>query len=154
MPNDLNRVILIVRLTREPELRYTPAGVPVASVSAANNRVYGSGENKKETVSYFDLVFWNKSGEIITEYGKKGMQIAIEGKLSQRRWEDQDGNKRSKIEIVVETFQFLGGKKDNDSSGEPSSAPAGASGAVRNGFNGEDVPQCEDNPFSDDMIPF
>lgn len=149
MAGDLNRVILIGRLTRDPELRYTPSGTAVASFSIANNRTYAVSGEKKEQVSYFDCIAWSKLGEIITEYCKKGQRIAVEGRLQQRRWEDQENNKKSKIELVVENFQFLTGKgagdegyqsqgnnTSNDSSSDYSSA----------GF--------DDNPFSDDEIPF
>ena len=112
--SDLNRVILIGRLTRDPELRYTPAGTAVASFSLANNYSYSKDGEKKEKVSYFDCVAWSKLGEIITEHCKKGTAIAIEGRLDQQRWDDQDGQKKSKIEIVVEGFNFVGGKKDGE----------------------------------------
>lgn len=122
MSSDLNRVILIGRLTKDPELRYTTSGTAVASFTLANNRSYSTGGEKKDQVSYFDCVAWSKMGEIITEYYKKGKLIAIEGRISQRRWDDQDGNKKSKIEIVVENFQFLSAGKSDDSSGKPNSS--------------------------------
>jgi single-strand DNA-binding protein len=153
MAGDLNRTILIGRLTRDPELRYTPAGAAVASFTVANNRTYTVSGEKKEQVSYFDCVAWSKMGEIITEYCKKGHRIALEGRLQQRSWDDQDGKKRSKVELVVENFQFLtakGGGEDmphdyapSQSSARPQSAPADTGSG-----------QYEDNPFSDDDIPF
>lgn len=111
MPNDLNRVVLIGRLTRDPEIRYTPSGTAVASFSLANSKTFTQTGKKKEQVSYFDCIAWSKLGEIITEYCKKGQMIAIEGRLQQSRWDDQDGKKRSKVEIVLENFQFCGGNK-------------------------------------------
>lgn len=150
MASDLNRVTLIGRLTRDPELRYTPSGMAVASFSLANNKTYSSGGEKKEQVSYFDCVAWSKMGEIITEYCKKGKQIAVEGRLQQRRWDDQDGNKKSKIEIVVENFQFLsGGKSTEEGEG---GAPAANTSNQNN--NPPDPAYHDDNPFSDDDIPF
>ena len=114
--SDINRVILIGRTTRDFELRYTPAGTPVASTSLANNKNYknNSGE-KTDSVSYFDIIAWNKLAEIMTEHVKKGMRIAVEGRLSQRRWKDQDDKWHTKVEIVIETFQFLEGKKADES---------------------------------------
>lgn len=148
MAGDLNRVILIGRLTRDPELRYTPSGTAVASFSIANNRSYAVAGEKKEQVSYFDCIAWSKLGEIITEYCKKGQRIAVEGRLQQRRWEDQDKNKKSKIELVIENFQFLTGKgageETSQSQGSSSQEPASDYSSA----------SFDDNPFSDDEIPF
>ena len=140
--NDTNKVILIGRATRDPQLRYTPNGTSVASFTLANNSSYGSGDNKKESVSYIDCVAWSKAGEIITEYLKKGKQILVSGRLNQRSWSDSDGNKKSKIEIQVETFQFIGGKKETDAKSPDNSIGTPV-----------DLP-AEDNPFSDEDIPF
>ena len=148
MSSDLNRVILIGRLARDSELRYTPAGMAVASFTLANNRSYSTGGEKKEQVSYFDCVAWSKMGEIIAEYCKKGKQIVVEGRLQQRRWDDSEGNKKSKIEIVVENFQFISGGKPQEEQEEKS---------VGKDVTGQVPPfdQCsEDNPFSDSGIPF
>lgn len=153
MAGDLNRTILIGRLTRDPELRYTPAGAAVASFTVANNRTYTVSGEKKEQVSYFDCVAWSKMGEIITEYCKKGHRIALEGRLQQRSWDDQDGKKRSKVELVVENFQFLtakGGGEDmphDYSPSQPASRPQQQQADTGSS-------QYEDNPFSDDDIPF
>jgi single-strand DNA-binding protein len=143
MPGDLNRVTLIGRLTRDPELKYIQSGTAVANFTIANNRTYttNSGE-KKEDVSYLDCLAWGKMGEIITQYMQKGRRIAVEGRLQQRRWEDQEGNKKSKIEIVADNVQFLDAKPSGDISTESTDEmpqPVGAS---------------SENPFSDDNIPF
>jgi single-strand DNA-binding protein len=150
MASDLNRVILIGRLTRDPELRYTPSGTAVASFSLANNRTYAVTGEKKDQVSYFDCVAWSKLGEIITEYCKKGHRIAVEGRLQQRRWDDQDGKKRTKVEVVIENFQFLTGKGQGDE------FPAETRSASEPNFEsgGSKSSSFEDNPFSDDDIPF
>ena len=143
MANDLNHAVLIGRLVSDPQLRCTPSGTAVASFTLANNKSYSTGGEKKDQVSYFDCVAWSKLGEIMAEYCQKGKMIAIEGRLSQRRWDDQDGNKKSKIEIVVENFQFLSAGKSEDSSGKPNSSKP------------EPVPSFEEtNPFDDDSIPF
>ena len=139
MASDLNRVILVGRLTRDPELRYTPSGMAVASFSLANNRSYSTGGEKKDQVSYFDCVAWSKMGEIITEYCKKGKQIAVEGRLQQRRWDDQDGNKKTKVEIVVENFQFLSPRETGQETGMDIPVPS---------------VEMDGSPFSDDDIPF
>lgn len=151
MASDLNRVILIGRLTRDPEIRYTPAGTAVASFSLANSRTYAVTGEKKEQVSYFDCIAWSKLGEIITEYCKKGHRIAVEGRLQQSRWDDQDGKKRSKVELVIENFQFLTGKEQG---GEYSSEPRTKTSEPNNDFGGSGSSNFEENPFSDDDIPF
>jgi single-strand DNA-binding protein len=155
MANDANKTILIGRLTRDPEMRYTPAGTAVASFTLANGYSYKQGDEKKETSSFFDCVIWGKPGEFITEYAKKGQQLYIEGRLSQRRWDDQDGNKKSKIEIVVDKFQFLGGKKsDGDNSATTGTSADGAKNATT-GTPADNVPSFDEhNAFSDDDIPF
>ncbi len=154
MAGDLNRITLIGRLTKEPELRYTQGGAAIGNFSIANNRNYTTNTgDKKEEVSYFDCVAWGKLGEIIVEHCKKGRRIAIEGRLQQRRWEDKEGGKRSKIEIIVDNFQFLDAK----------SAPDAAFSADHSGTESHSAPPDDHfqpssapdgNPFSDDDIPF
>lgn len=134
MATDLNKWTGIGRLTADPELRYTQGGTAVASFSIANNKTFTQNGEKKEQVSFFNCVAWSKAGELITQYCKKGDQIAIEGRLQQRSWENQEGKKQNTIEIVVENFQFLGGKKDSAIVPE--------------------VVSPENNPFSDDDLPF
>lgn len=144
MASDLNKAILVGRLTKDPELRYTQSGTPVCSFSIANNRTYVAAGEKKEQVSYFNCVAWAKTGEVIAEYCKKGKRIGIEGRLQQRSWDDQEGKKRQTVEIVVDNFQFLdapgGGSKE-----APMDVPSSSSH--------EPSPNT-DNPFSDEDIPF
>ncbi len=112
-----SKAIIAGNLTRDPELRSTPNGASVCSFSVAVNRVYrdANGENK-EDVSFIDCTAWGKLGEMIANYAKKGSGVLVSGRLSQRTWEDKNGGgKRSRVEIVVEDFNFTG------------SAPAGAS---------------------------
>ncbi|OHD65256.1 MAG: hypothetical protein A2176_05310 [Spirochaetes bacterium RBG_13_51_14] len=144
MASDLNKSMLIGRLTRDPELRYTQSGTSVCSFSIANNRTYVSGGEKKEQVSYFNCVAWGKTGEVIAEYCKKGQRIGIEGRLQQRSWNDQDGNRRNTVEVVVDNFQFLSAPREStvDTSSE---APSPSS---------TDSSPNVDNPFSDEDIPF
>ncbi|MFA5518144.1 MAG: single-stranded DNA-binding protein [Spirochaetota bacterium] len=148
MAGDINRVILIGRLTRDPELRYTPSGTAVASFTIANNRTYAVAGEKKEEVSFFDCIAWAKLGEIITEYCKKGQRIAVEGRIQQRRWEDQDKNKRSKIELVIENFQFLTARGGGD---EPAQSHGGFPQDSSSDYSSSNF---DDNPFSEDDIPF
>lgn len=140
--SDLNRTVLIGRLTRDPELRYTPAGTAVASFSLAVSKTWSQNGKRKEQTSFFNCIAWAKLGETIAEYCKKGHRIGIEGQLQQRRWEDQDGNKKAVVEIVATGLQFLQGKQEGQQQ------------------QGESQPEQQpempdwDNPFSDDAIPF
>ncbi|MCM8760342.1 MAG: single-stranded DNA-binding protein [Candidatus Omnitrophica bacterium] len=103
----LNKVFLIGRFTRDPELRYTPAGQAVASVRLAVNREYVSKEEKREETCFINLVIWGKRAEVWAEYLKKGSLVFVEGHLHYRQWETPDNEKRSTVEVVVEDFQFL-----------------------------------------------
>ncbi len=106
---NLNRVMLIGNLTRDPELRYTPAGLGVASFGIAVNTPIGKDDegNRKTETLFVDVVAFGKQAEVIAEYLKKGSLIYLEGRLRYRTWEDASGNKRSKHEIVLNNFQFL-----------------------------------------------
>lgn len=96
-------------LTRDPEVRTTPNGQSVANFSLAVNRTWkGADGNQQESVSYIDCVAWGRTGEVIAQYMQKGRPILVSGRLDQRSWE-QDGQKRSKVEVVIEDFNFVGG---------------------------------------------
>ena len=105
-PN-LNKVFLIGRLTRDPELRYTPSGKAVATLGFATSREFVTGEEKREETCFLNLVVWGRRAEVCAEYMKKGSLIFVEGRLQYRKWETQDNEKRSTVEVVVEDFQFL-----------------------------------------------
>jgi len=105
-PN-LNKVFLIGRLTRDPELRYTPSGQSVATLGFAVNHEYVTKEGRKEDPCYVNLVIWGKRAEVSAEYLKKGSLIFVEGRLHFSKWETQDNEKRSTIEVYVDDFQFL-----------------------------------------------
>ena len=114
----INRVIITGNLTRDPELRTTPSGTSVCSFSVAVNRTYrdASGE-QKESVSFIDCSAWGKLGEMISQYAKKGSAVLVSGRLDQRSWDDKTtGQKRSRVEIVVEDFNFTGAPRDNSGS--------------------------------------
>lgn len=110
---DVNNAILIGRLTRDAELKYTTAGQSVCKFSIAVNRRKKDGDNWVEEANFFDVVLWGKTGEAIGKYLTKGKQVAVEGELRQDRWE-QDGKKRSKVEIMAGNVQLLGGGKPED----------------------------------------
>ncbi len=114
-----SKAIIAGNLTRDPELRSTPSGNSVCSFSVAVNRVYrdANGENK-EDVSFIDCSAWGKLGEMIANYAKKGSGVLVSGRLSQRTWEDKNGGgKRSRVEIVVEDFNFTGAANNNREGG-------------------------------------
>ncbi len=145
MASDINKVVLIGRLTKDPELKYTQNGSAVSNFSIANNRSYTVAGEKKEMTSFFNCIAWGKSGEVIVQYCKKGQRIAIEGRLQQRSWEDQSGGKRSVVEIVVENFQFLTAKGQ---------APEGADRQQEQAAPDYESPGSADTSFADDDIPF
>ncbi|MDR1284492.1 MAG: single-stranded DNA-binding protein [Opitutaceae bacterium] len=107
-----NKVILMGNLTRDPELRVTPRGTPICSFGLAVNRKYrDESQQLREEVNFFDLEAWGKTGEIISKYMKRGDPLLVEGRLKYDQWEDKNtGQKRSKIKIIVETSQFIGGR--------------------------------------------
>ena len=126
---DVNHVVLIGRLTRDAELKYTSGGMAVCKFAIAVNRRRKQGEQWVDEASFFDIVLWGKSGESLNQYLVKGKQVAVEGELRQNRWE-QDGQPRSKVEIMANNVQLLGGDKNgSDARNSPSRASQGYSGA-------------------------
>jgi single-strand DNA-binding protein len=116
---NLNRVFLIGNLTRDPEVRYTPKGTAVTELGLAVNRTYSTeqGEKKEET-TFVDVEFWGRQAEVVGEYLKKGRPVFIEGRLKLDSWDDkQTGQKRSKLRVVGEGFQFLGGREGGPGGG-------------------------------------
>lgn len=111
-----SKAIITGNLTRDPELRTTPNGAQVCSFSVAVNRVYRDANgNSQESVSYLDCVAWGRLAETISQYAKKGSGVLVSGRLDQRSWEDkQTGQKRSRVEIVAEDFNFIGSRSDNN----------------------------------------
>lgn len=154
--SSFNRVILMGNLTRDPEMTYTPSQVAVCKFGLAINRRFKSksGEDR-EDVLFIDCTAFDKRGETIHQYCTKGKQILIEGSLKQDSWEDkQTGQKRTKVYVIVESFQFVGGRRDDgdsqDNSEPPAKRPAGRPAA-------RPAPQAaveEDAGFKDDDIPF
>ena len=102
-----NKVILLGNLTRDPEVRYTPNGIAVASFAIAVNRKYKQGDETKEEVSYIDIVVFGKQAESCGQYINKGDSVLIDGRLQQRRWETEEGQKRNKIEVVAQSVNFM-----------------------------------------------
>jgi len=120
---NVNRVIIAGRLTRDPETRFTPAGVAVTGFSIAVNRRYKSNNEFKEEVSFFDISVFGKQGENCAEYLSKGRTVLVEGRLRQRTW-DSDGVKKSRVEIVADSVQFLGSPRGAAAEGSSGAEPA------------------------------
>lgn len=116
--SNYNRVILLGNLTRDPELRQTQGGASVAKLGLAVNRKYTANGEQKESTCFVDLVAWGKQAEVLCQYVHKGDKLFVEGRLEYSTWEDKSGGgKRSKLEVAVEHFQFVGNKKPQ--AGEP-----------------------------------
>ncbi len=165
----LNKVFLMGRLTRDPELRYTPQGTAVSDLGLAVNREFtaqGGGERRKETL-FIDVTVWRKQAELCCQYLRKGSPIFIEGRLSMDTWQGQDGQKRTRYRVVAENFQFIGGGRSD--AGGPSPPAAESSSQYPEGNYGsnyrEPAERPENSGFSqpppeeydaprDDDIPF
>jgi single-strand DNA-binding protein len=121
---NLNRVLLIGNLTRDPEVRYTPKGTAVAELGIAINRIY-SGEDgeKKEETTFVDVTLWARQAEVAGQYLKKGRPVFIEGRLQLDIWDDkQSGQKRSRLRVVGENIQLLGARQEGEAPASPTSA--------------------------------
>jgi len=146
-----NKVILLGNLTRDPEVRYTPKGSAVTDLGIAVNRQYTleNGE-KREEVTFVDVTFWGRTAEVAGEYLKKGRPIFIEGRLQLDTWDDkQSGQKRSKLKVVGETMQMLGGPR---SGGAPTDN--GDEGGGRTGKPSAPPKSTVPTGPEDDEIPF
>ncbi len=123
---NLNRVFLAGRLTRDPQLRYTPSGTAVADLGLAVNRSFtdASGQRRDETC-FVDVVLWRKQAELTAKHLQKGSPIFIEGRLTFESWEGKDGQRRSRLKVVGENFQFMGESRDRQQGyqGVPSAPP-------------------------------
>jgi len=149
---DLNSFIGIGRLTRDPELRYTPGGTGVCKFGIAINRTYRNQEgNNIEEVLFINVVTWGKQAENVSQFLKKGRRVAISGELRSNNWQDKEGNKRTSFEINARTVQFLDLIKDTDIAKED--YPAESEEDVSDEPISEDT-KVEDTKVSEDDIPF
>jgi len=152
---NFNRVILAGNLTRDPELRYTPKGMAIAKITLAINRSWKSetGEAKEE-VTFVDIDAFGKQAETIGQYLKKGSPLLMEGRLRLDQWDDkQTGQKRSRLGVVLDAFQFLGGGNRTEGGSEaprarPAAAPAAAAAAT------SATPEAEPPEPEQDDVPF
>lgn len=157
MAASFNKVMILGNLTRDPELRYIPSGQAVATFTVACNRNYvaQSGE-KKEEVSFIRVVVWGRQAENCNEYLKKGSSVFVEGRLQSRSWEAQDGTKRSTIEVIALSIQFLGrpGGKSQQTSEEDRSIPAPDESIIDDNFGAPLSEKADASKLSEEAPPF
>ncbi|MEO8615427.1 MAG: single-stranded DNA-binding protein [Luteolibacter sp.] len=159
---NLNKVMLIGNLTRDPELRHTPKGTAVAEISLAINRVWNNEQGQKqEDTTFVEVTLWGRQAELAQQYLTKGRPVYIEGRLSLDTWDDKEtGKKRSKLKVIGETLQFLssgqqGGQGGGNSQGgggysqQPSRAPEQRSGPPQgaSAAPADDFQEDDDIPF-------
>jgi len=163
-----NKVILLGNLTRDPELRYTPKGTAIARIGLAVNRKYSTdtGETKEE-VTFIDIDAWGKQAELISQYLRKGSPLFLEGRLKLDQWDDKNtGQKVSKLRVILETFQFVGGNRageggpagsapGNYAPSAPSTAPTQPRPTTRPpAASAPSSPDPEGPPPEEDDVPF
>ena len=164
----MNKVVLIGRLTRDPELRYTGSNTPVATFSLAVNRNF-SNQNGEREADFINIVVWRKQAENVKNYLTKGSQVAIDGRIQTRSYDGQDGQKRYVTEVVADNVQFLGTRASNTGNGDNSnySQPAFNDNATPYDFasapSSQPTTDVSSDPFadfgssieiSDDELPF
>jgi single-strand DNA-binding protein len=143
---NLNKVILLGNLTRDPELKYTQGGQAIAKFGLAVSRKYTQNGETKEQVCFVDITAWGRTAEIVNEYAKKGKPILVEGRLDYQTWE-KDGQKRSKHEVVAENIQLLGSREGAGSGG-------GGGGESRRGGAASGGEAAAGGEADFDSIPF
>ena len=162
----LNRIILMGRLTRDPELRHTQTGTPVASFSLAVDRDFKDKTTGEKSTDFIDIVAWRQTAEFVSRFFTKGRMAVVEGRLQLRDWTDRDGNKRRTAEVIADNVYFGDSKRDGDGGGYSSGygqggyAPAGggygAAPSAPSGFGGSDRETDQFAELSDDDgdLPF
>jgi len=147
---DINNLTIIGNMVKDAELKYTNSGTAITKLTIAVNRSVKKGDNWEDEASFFEVSLWGKRGESLNQYLLKGTKIAVNGSLKQETWE-QDGNKRSKVIIMADNIQLLGGKKDNSNGGQ-----SNQSQNVNNNYNSSqsyNQKPVNNGNFEDD-IPF
>jgi single-strand DNA-binding protein len=145
MPQNINSVVLVGNLTRDPELRHTPSGTAVTTLRIAVNDRVKRGEEWQDAAYYFDVTVWGRTAENCAQYLAKGRPVGVQGKLTWREWDAQDGSKRQSVEVVADNIQFLGGRDGGGGDAGGQFVPQGASSQPS-----ADFPSAA----ADDDIPF
>lgn len=151
MSANFNKVFLMGNLTRDVELKYTPNNQPVAAFGIAMNRRYRTREGEdREDTTFVDCEAWGRTAEVMNQYLAKGRPVFVEGRLKLDQWQDKDGNKRSKLRVVVENFQFIDSRPSGGGQG-----PA-EGGAKQTAYAGTKDPPAptEHEALNEDDIPF
>nr|WP_193065039.1 single-stranded DNA-binding protein [Oceanobacillus oncorhynchi] len=162
----MNRVVLVGRLTKDPDLRYTPQGVAVANFTIAINRPFSNQQGDREA-DFINCVVWRRPAENLANYMNKGSLIGVDGRVQSRNFEGQDGKRVFVTEVVADSVQFLESKKDNNQNQQQNQQPSrqyNQTNPYQNNGKGQQNPQGKsDNPFenqgkpidiSDDDLPF
>ncbi|MGA8153975.1 MAG: single-stranded DNA-binding protein [Terriglobales bacterium] len=150
----VNKVILLGNLGKDPEVKYTPQGTPVAKIALATNERYKDKDGQwQDRTEWHNLVLWQRLAEIAGEYLKKGSKVYVEGRLQTRSWEDKQTNqKKYMTEVVVNDLVLLGGR--GEGAGEPARSAAAAGGNNFDQRSPEAEPAIASSPISDEDIPF
>ena len=157
---NFNRVLLMGRLTRDPELKYTTSGRAVGNFGLAVSHIWnGPDGNRREETTFVDCDVWGKQAETFCEYMSKGQPVFVEGRLRLDSWQTQDGQKRSKLRVVCERFQFLGGRGEGPGRGagpsdEPGARPRRSEPPEPPEPPKPPKPPVSDEPVADDDVPF
>jgi single-strand DNA-binding protein len=151
--SSLNKVLLIGRLGKDPEIRYTPDGSPVANFSLATSEFWNDKSGtRQERTEWHNIVAWNKLADLSKRYLSKGRQVYVEGRLRTREWDDRDGNKRRTTEVIASQMVLLGSRPE----GAEAASGGGASSSYRSAPESDEAPAgAPNNPtITDDDIPF
>ena len=147
----LNHIVIMGRLTRDPELRRTASGVAVTSFTVAVDRDFGKNENGEKETDFIDCVAWRQTGEFVAKYFQKGRMAVVSGRLQIRPWTDKDGNKRRTAEVVADNVYFGDSKRDGETGGAYSAPAAPAFG----GYSAPSAPASDFGMLDDDAtLPF
>ena len=150
MAKGFNQVIIMGNLTRDPEMRSLPSGQTVCSFSIAVNRTWTNRDGEQQdSVDFFDVSAWGKLGELVSQYLQKGRKCMVVGRLQSRSWE-QDGQKRSKVEIVANDVTFLDGRGDGDGGG--GYRPAANNASTSPAPAASPAPKSDDSAKKDDVV--
>lgn len=145
---NVNKVFLAGRLTRDPELRHTQGGTAVAKFGIATNRTFSVQGEQKESTCFVDITAWGRQAEVIAEHLHKGDPIFVEGRLEYSQWESEQG-KRNKLEVTVDSFQFVGGRQQSEEQEQPKARSRSTGRASKDAENLRDRGQMDDSE-----IPF
>jgi len=148
----MNKVVLIGRLTKDPELRYTQGGTAVANFTLAVNRRF-SNQNGEREADFINCVAWQKTAEFVANYFKKGQQMAMEGRIQVSSYDGNDGQKRWKTDVIAENVEFCGSKKDG-SNGNANGGNGSNHTGSGSGYSDPQLRLGEEVVFDDDDLPF